>query len=266
MLAIEGIDARLGSEISTSIFYVLPVGIAAWYADRAAGVVFSLASAGLWLAADLAAGVDYSHWSIAIWNTLVRLGMFLIIANLLATLRLREDTAEKLAQTDHLTGLANSRRFLARLTEEIARAQRVGRPFTLAYADLDNFKTVNDRRGHAAGDRALVVVADTLVTSLRRTDLAARLGGDEFAVLLPETDEAAARRALGNAASSVLTAMEAHGWPITLSIGAVTFTSTPTTADEAIGVADELMYRVKAEGKNRIEHSTWPQAAAPVRS
>lgn len=186
--------------------------------------------------------------------------MFLIIASLLVSLRQREDTAERLAMTDHLTGLANSRRFASRLDEEIARTQRSGRPFTLAYADLDNFKTVNDREGHAAGDRALVVVADTLVAALRRTDLVARLGGDEFAVLLPEADGDAARHALDTVRDGVLAAMQTNGWPITLSIGAVTFASTPASADEAIGVADELMYRVKAHGKNHIELSTWPLA------
>lgn len=258
---VAAIDFRLGAEISTSILYVLPVGIASWYGNRRIGNAISILSAASWISADLAAGVSYSHPSIAVWNTLVRLGLFLIIANLLVRLHTSQNAAERLAQTDHLTGLGNSRRFLTRLEEEIARAERSGRPFTLVYTDLDNFKQVNDRAGHAAGDHALLVVAETLTGALRKTDLVARLGGDEFAILLAEADADAAQRTCSHAHEHLLAVMETHGWPITFSSGAVTFVVAPPSADEAITVADRLMYEVKAQGKNRIEYRTWPSSA-----
>jgi diguanylate cyclase (GGDEF)-like protein len=255
---IAALDYSLGTEISTSIFYVLPVGIAAWFAHRIAGIAFSFVSAGCWIGIDLAGGVAYSHPAIAVWNTLVRLGLFLIIANLLASMHTTKQTAERLAQTDPLTGLGNSRHFLARVAEEIARTERSGRPFTIVYIDLDNFKLVNDQHGHAAGDLALRVVAETLTASLREIDLIARLGGDEFAVLLLETDEPAARIACAKAQHRLLDAMHEYRWPITFSSGAVTFVQAPASSDAAITIADTLMYEVKAHGKSRIEHRTWP--------
>jgi diguanylate cyclase (GGDEF)-like protein len=260
---IAAIDYRLGDEISTSIFYVLPVGIASWYADRRAGTVVSFLCAATWLSADLAVGVEYSHPAIAVWNTLVRLGLFLIIANLLVSFHTTQRAAELLAQTDHLTGLGNSRHFMAAVDAEIARIARTGRPFTLVYTDLDNFKFVNDRYGHAAGDQALRIVADTLTSSLRRTDHIARLGGDEFAMLLVETNEDEARIACSHANSRLQAAMEAHRWPIGFSSGAVTFATAPSSGDEAIMIADTLMYHIKAHGKGRVDHCTWPPPSVP---
>src|SRR6185312_6159583 len=93
-----------------------------------------------------------------------------------------------LARIDALTGVANGRTFYDLARVELCRFQRTGRPFTVAYLDLDNFKQVNDRLGHPAGDDLLRRVAQVLRDNTRVLDVPARLGGDEFALLLPETD------------------------------------------------------------------------------
>ncbi len=93
---------------------------------------------------------------------------------------------------DELTGLLNRRALVERLEEEISRARRHGAPLSLIYADVDEFKEVNDRFGHAVGDEFLILVAETLTLTLRPTDHVARMGGDEFVVVLPETDSAGA--------------------------------------------------------------------------
>jgi GGDEF domain-containing protein len=101
---------------------------------------------------------------------------------------------ERQADADPLTGLANHRAFHDRLRTEVERAQRYGRPLSLACLDVDGFKDVNDQFGHPAGDKVLREVAARLTTVARTADLVARIGGDEFAILLPETQPRRPRR------------------------------------------------------------------------
>src|ERR687890_489120 len=98
------------------------------------------------------------------------------------------DTCQEAAFTDHLTGLANRRRFERQLEREVARTERYSRPFCLLLVDIDNFKEVNDTYGHDAGDEALRSVANVIQSGTRGIDTGARIGGDEFAIILPETD------------------------------------------------------------------------------
>jgi diguanylate cyclase (GGDEF)-like protein len=119
------------------------------------------------------------------------------VAVLLVTrLRLERerDAMERSALSDPLTGIANRRSLLAQIEYEIARHSRNERSFTLLMLDLDGFKDLNDRFGHAAGDDLLCDVAEAMKRSIRRQDTVARVGGDEFCVLAPETDLAGARR------------------------------------------------------------------------
>ena len=101
-----------------------------------------------------------------------------------------------ISRTDGLTGLLNGRGFYEAAAVELARSSRYRHPLTLAYVDLDDFKEINDRLGHARGDAVLVAVAHALRRACRSTDLVGRLGGDEFVVLFPETDRDAAEAAL----------------------------------------------------------------------
>jgi diguanylate cyclase (GGDEF)-like protein len=248
------LDLASGAEVSFSIFYVLPVSAATWFSGMRAGVFVALVSAATWYFADLAAGAQYSSQLIPFWNTLVRLGYFLIIGRLLGLLKEQLAFEAKLAGTDALTGLPNSRGFLEALEAEHARARRYHRPYTLAYLDLDDFKGVNDTLGHAVGDRLLIEVGRALRTGVRRTDVVGRLGGDEFAALLPETDSRGAAPVLTKIRDAVLEAMKEGGWPVGTSVGAITFTDPPASADEALVSADNLMYEAKRSGKNRVIH------------
>ena len=159
---------------------------------------------------------------------------------------------KRLSRLDPLTGLANRRAFYEGAELERQRAVRYGRNLSMAYIDLDNFKQANDQFGHEAGDQVLVTVANILRSDLRPSDLAVRLGGDEFAVLLPEADELGARRATSKLHGLLTQAMQDNNWPVTVSMGVVTFNSIPETVDQMVHKADELMYTVKHGGKNRI--------------
>ena len=122
--------------------------------------------------------------------------------------------------------------------------------------DCDDFKRVNDRYGHSAGDQVLRAVADTLTATLRAVDLLARFGGDEFVALLPETDEDQARATVPRlrdalARSAVLAA---HG--VTCSLGVTTWRSDAGTLEDALQAADAVMYAAKHAGKNTVVFSS----------
>src|SRR5205085_680354 len=139
---------------------------------------------------------------------------------------------------------------------ERSRTVRYGRPLTLTYLDLDAFKQVNDTLGHAVGDELLKTVANTLRSSVRASDIVARVGGDEFALLLPESGVGTAEVVLRKLQSRLLHAMQEKQWPVTFSMGAITFLQIPHSCDDMLHSADQLMYEVKSHGKNGVAVET----------
>ncbi|MBS1852939.1 MAG: diguanylate cyclase [Acidobacteria bacterium] len=160
---------------------------------------------------------------------------------------------KELSRMDSLTVLPNRRAFYEALDVERLRSRRYGRPLTLAYLDLDNFKQVNDAWGHAAGDELLVTVASTIRNTLRSTDFLARLGGDEFAVILPESDAFAAQAVLRKLQAALHAALERRA--VTVSIGAATFLNPQDSVEMMLTIADNTMYSVKKKGKNDVKVS-----------
>lgn len=250
-------DYATGEEISFSIFYLLPVAMTTWFAGRKTGLFFAALSAICWLAADLLGGHRYSHPAIPYWNMMVRFGFFLIVLITLSRLKSALESERILSGVDPLTGVANTRAFRDRARDEIDRSRRYGRPFTLAYVDLDNFKAVNDRFGHSGGDNLLRLVTDIIRKNLRTTDIFARVGGDEFVLLLPETGQESARAVLDKLRDKVTSSLQEAQSPVTLSVGAVTYLSPPDSVDSMILQADNLMYQAKHSGKNRIRHEVY---------
>ncbi|HEY45811.1 MAG TPA: diguanylate cyclase [Anaerolineae bacterium] len=250
-------DFLTGYEFSFSLFYVIPITLITWFLGQRLGIMASLTSALIWFGADTATGHPYSHPLLPIWNSLIRLSFFVIITLLLSTVRNAMEREKELARTDSLTGAMNSRLFYELAQMEIDRLRRYEHPFTVAYIDLDNFKTVNDQFGHPTGDQVLRTVVCYTKSLLRKTDVIARLGGDEFALLLPETNRESARVAISKLHSSLLEEMQKSNWPITFSIGVLTCNVAPHTADELVRKTDELMYSAKHDTKNTIKYSTY---------
>ena len=185
-------DYLTGSALAFSIFYLAPISLATWFVGKRAGIGTAALCAAVWLATLIANSRAYSNALAPIWNLMVGVALFGVVLVILSTLREALDHERELARTDSLTGAANSRAFAEQTQFELRRATRYGRPFSLAYIDVDNFKTVNDRFGHSAGDGLLRAVAETLRETVRPTDTVARLGGDEFAILFVEADYKAA--------------------------------------------------------------------------
>jgi diguanylate cyclase (GGDEF)-like protein len=162
---------------------------------------------------------------------------------------------ERQASTDGLTELANRRQFEEALAGEISRAERFGGTLALILADLDDFKQVNDRYGHQAGDDVLREFSEVLRETVRDIDVAARYGGEEFAVLLPQTDLAGAER-LAERLRESMEARELEPAPgaafsVTSSFGVASFPEAGTPA-ALFAAADEALYRAKSAGKNCV--------------
>jgi diguanylate cyclase (GGDEF)-like protein len=174
---------------------------------------------------------------------------------LLSEIRTILAQAKELAHTDFLTGAINSRYFYEILQREIHRSDRYEHPFTIAYLDIDNFKTINDNLGHVTGDIVLRTVVTNAKQHLRKTDVVARLGGDEFAILLPETNRVLAEVALSKIQSDILVGIQQNNWSVTFSVGVLTCydcMDASTESDDIIKLVDDLMYSVKRNGKNAI--------------
>lgn len=249
MSLIGTVDYLTGSEISFSIFYLLPILFVSWYGKNVAGYFSCIMSAGVWFWVDRLVGNSYSHFLIPYWNAFVRLGFFITTAYLLCGIKAHLRREQQLARLDTLTGLLNARVFREQAAAIISAAKRYKHPLVLAYIDVDYFKQVNDTLGHSEGDRVLRMVGQTLKHSLRHTDVIGRQGGDEFAVVLPETGVHAAQTAMQHVREQLQKQAQRAQWPIGFSIGVAAFTRPPRDFDEAINMADQLMYRVKSAGR-----------------
>lgn len=246
------LDYLTGPNISFTIFYLGPIIAAAWFVGLWAGIAASLAAGVTWLIAETIATRSAIHPLVHYWNAVAETSVFVMISVLVYALKGRMELEKRLARTDYLTGIANGRSFSERTQLELHRARRDGTPMTVVMMDLDDFKHVNDRFGHNVGDKLLRLVAKNISERIRSTDLAARLGGDEFAVLLPETDQDNARTVVEKVLKGLKAMAVSGGWPVSFSIGVVTYADPKGTPDTLLSGADILMYEVKKAGKDNV--------------
>lgn len=177
-------------------------------------------------------------------------------------------TAQEEASQDALTGLPNRRWLLRRLEAEILRPS--SRPLCVAYLDLDDFKIVNDRFGHAEGDKCLISVARALKSALRKDDIVGRIAGDEFVVVLPDTSRSVALSLLGRLRQTVNEISRATQWGVSVSVGGVLVKpGVQASVDSVLTAADQVMYEVKrARAEIRIldlEHADISTQAGSIR-
>ncbi|MDX1573456.1 MAG: GGDEF domain-containing protein [Methylophaga sp.] len=158
------------------------------------------------------------------------------------------------AMTDKLTGMPNRESFDRHLDREIDLSKRLHLPLSLLVVDIDNFKMINDAYGHSSGDRALTLIAETLINCLRRSDIAFRYGGEEFTVVLSHCDlntAAQVAERLRNAVSQLLCHDGSRSFSLTVSIGLAQIKADENSY-QLFDRADKALYQAKTEGRNRI--------------
>lgn len=252
MITISAIDLTTGPYMSLGVFQLIPLGLVGWFVSRRWAVALAtIAGATAYLDARQLLAEDLPS-AVFVWNCVSRVGLFLAVAWMVSALRSMYDHQRTLAETDDVTGMPNRRAFAGACEREIARAARTREPLSVIYLDADHFKSINDRYGHATGDRLLRIVAGVLSVNSRRSDFVARLGGDEFVVLLPGTDLDGAGLVADKFKLLLNESMMREKWPVTFSMGVATFTKPPENADDLIRKADALQYAAKHGGRNAI--------------
>ncbi|MEO7112018.1 MAG: diguanylate cyclase [Polyangiaceae bacterium] len=171
------------------------------------------------------------------------------------------EESERLATTDGLTGLMNRRAFGAAMSNEVSRSTRHGYPLAVMMLDVDHFKQINDKRGHASGDRVLAKLGALLVEHLRKGDIAARWGGEEFVVALTSTDRESAPIAAERLRVAIEELIVTDGGgeriSITASLGVAAWRESDTV-ESVVDNADRAMYASKAAGRNRVTVAAEP--------
>ncbi|HYS21794.1 MAG TPA: GGDEF domain-containing protein [Gemmatimonadales bacterium] len=242
-------NAVTPSTIKLGLLYLIPVLLVTWFEGVFWGAAVTLATAVLRLVIEIDQ-VPQDTTSVAVLNQLSFLAVAGIAIFGFRHIRRTQTLLEDLAIRDPLTLVYNARAFAERLGQELKRTRRYGRPLSVLYLDLDDFKRVNDSHGHQTGDAVLKLVADAIRRAVRQLDVVGRLGGDEFAVLMPETDGDLAAAAAARLAKELRDAFK--GTPaVTASVGVVSCTRAEAGVDEVLRQADQAMYQAKRKGKDQ---------------
>lgn len=252
VLVIGYLHYLVGMAYEFYLLFLMPMLCVSWYFSRNAAysvVVFILI---VWGVGDALLMGGIPDKSSLIFNSVVRLIVFLSAARLLMLLRALFDRESKFAREDGLTGLLNRREFYELGERVLASANRQSIPVSIVFVDVDKFKEINDSFGHDTGDRLLTLVANTMKTSVRSTDVVGRVGGDEFALILPDLNGGSALAFVEKLQNALLDVMKTEQWPATFSIGIASFQKSPKHLEAAVTKADSLMYCVKRSGRNKI--------------
>jgi diguanylate cyclase (GGDEF)-like protein len=251
-VAIVIADLATPPQLNLTFAYVFVILLVCWNIGTAAALGTAALASGMevWILSELDTVERFSvFWFVVLGN---RVFTFFLVVALTAPLRSLYRDEHATARSDSLTGAANRRQFLEILAVEIARSGRARNPFSLAYVDFDNFKKINDTRGHGEGDALLRTAVEAMRQTLRLVDSVARIGGDEFVVLLPSTGANEAAATVERLRADLGRAMSANSWEVTVSIGLGTFEGRGLNPEEVVANCDRLMYRAKSGGKDRI--------------
>jgi diguanylate cyclase (GGDEF)-like protein len=276
---VVGVVAYLTSAAYFAVPVEAAVHVGAWLPrplDLVPAAIFAVAAIGYWYRlANVDSALDRALCAAAVMNVACHLmisqsqhlydapfiyGHFLKVASYVVVLggalldngRLFDQVSE-LAKSDPLTGLANYRRLLEVMDNELDRARRSQRPFAVILLDLDGLKQINDRHGHLIGSKAIKRLGQVLRVHCRSTDTAARYGGDEFALVLPEASEEAASSVANRICERL--AADQQGPAISVSVGVALYPRDGVSIEKLLGAADRALYAMKARGHKKLSFS-----------
>lgn len=249
------LDHYSPSEVTFLFLYFLVVVFVAIKHDGVASFVFAAVASYLRTTEAMQMVGDLQFSASFVWALLNLLGVFSATTYLIHR-QLRYINRIKLTSlTDPLTKLGNRRSFQHDLEAAVAHCKRHLEPLSVAYIDVDNFKKINDERGHNTGDCVLSLIAEIIRNLLRAEDRSGRLGGDEFAIIFWDTDEGAIKHSIERIKFALDRAMSENKFDVTFSIGCVTLKGRALVeANALLHDADQLMYQVKKDAKNGIRY------------
>ena len=246
---------------------LVPAFLMAYYKGwRGASVALAIGMTVLTLAnlAIVVIGLPEPDWGVLLGVVVVFVATCLGLATIAELLHRARGEAERQALTDPLTGLPNRRHAMMVLEKFFGTAERGSSPVAAVIFDLDRFKEINDRYGHAHGDEVLIAFADVLKSCTRKADMSARFGGEEFLSLLMNTDEAGAL----SFAERVREGTKAATHPkeeVTVSSGVATYHVGMASADRLVVAADKALYAAKEGGRDQVASADRPAGASPTR-
>ncbi|MGZ6641648.1 MAG: GGDEF domain-containing protein [Solirubrobacteraceae bacterium] len=246
----------------TSMFFLLPVTLAAYFLTRRAvaanlalaAIGYALALA-LWVEPVLRAASFFASFFAVLAVVTVVSGVILALSERVGALVQR---LEAMAIYDPLTGALNRQALTDRMDIEMARLDRSGGTCAVAMIDLDHFKALNDLQGHAAGDEALRLFGEVVARGKRRADLFGRVGGEEFVILLVDADAASADHLRERLATA--------GSPVTVSIGIADTDGSGRSVATLLADADAALYAAKRAGRDRVSRAEAPRVRSLPRS
>ncbi len=242
--------------------YALLLRLGMWRGVLAIMLVSILASMVMTPLLMLLIGVPDDSWPRVLWGAaLVPIGVAGVVGTVVMRMLMELDAVrrqvQELAVTDGLTGICNRRHFLELAEAEFLKSSRYGLALSVLMVDVDVFKALNDRHGHAIGDEVLRRIAGVATQCLRRADLLARYGGEEFVVLLPLTETGPAAEVAERLRAGVedfrLDIADGEPLGVTVSVGVATRTAQTPSLHVLLQEADRALYRAKAAGRNRVE-------------
>jgi diguanylate cyclase (GGDEF)-like protein len=251
ILLIFPLDVVTGSKVTLRLIYVFPLTLIALHCSRQAFVTGALVMSVVVQVVTLMSFTDDTFETKFFLFVIILLSdSILVLVSRFARFNIIE--AKRLSTTDPLTRLNNRRALEDAIFAESTRQKRYGGIFSLVLIDLDGFKGVNDTMGHQAGDMALVLMAEILLSHTRKSDMVFRIGGDEFVVLMPNTEVDDCERICTGLCHLIADRMSKASYAITASIGYTTIDRTPAASVDVLTIADKAMYQAKTSGKSRV--------------
>lgn len=253
MIAISAADYVAHSHylLEFSPFYLVPISFFSWFIGKRAGISVGILSAGIGSFIRL----RNVPRAVAFWDALIWCALYLTATFIIIQLKGLYQRERDLSRIDPLTRIANRRAMFEAASQAKRLAERNRAPLSICYIDVDNFKRVNDRFGHNAGDHVLTAVAATIAAALRPSDSVARVGGDEFVVLLPGANQDDAAGIMRRVEQELEHEMKQHRYPVTFSIGIASFISPLGSVPDMLAEADQAMYARKSRSRHRRDAS-----------